>query len=112
MKNFASVSFFRVFDHKIRPTDLVGAGPTWSVDGVNWTHTRQTFDGVDFKHSTDVFLGVCPGRRAWTVMVVREGWWVGQKTSPIRNSQWAQFLAGDRTAALTWFKAQEALPNR
>jgi hypothetical protein len=112
MKNFASASFFRIFDHKVLPTDLLDSGPSWSVDGVDWTHARHSFGSVEYRHSTDVFIGRDPGKKPWTVMVVREGWWLGQKTSPVRNSQWAHLVAGDRSAALAWFKRQEALPSR
>jgi hypothetical protein len=108
MKSFANTSFFRLFDHVVRPPDLMYPTPTWSRDGVDWTHVRHGFRGVDHEFTMDVFTGTRPGKKSWSIMVVHEGWWVGHNRDPIRTTQWAHMVSGNRVDALAWFQAQQA----
>jgi hypothetical protein len=109
MKNFASASFFRIFDNWVRPRELPPDDPHWSIEGVDWTRTRQIFRNTDYGYSTEVFVGVRSGARPWKIIIVHEAWWVGKKTDTARTGHWAQLISGDRTAALAWFKAREDL---
>ena len=112
MKSFANTSFFRLFDRAVRPADLLNAEASWSKDGVDWTHVRHTFRGVEYGLSMDVFTGLKPGRRGWSILIVREGWWLGRKQDPARTTQWAHVISGSRVDALAWFQAQEDFPAR
>lgn len=107
MKGFASTSFFHVFNNIVRPTDPRSAAYNWTVDGVDWTHTRHASRNADYQFSIDVYLGRTPGKKGWRVMIVRESWWAGGKTDPVKNVQTAHFLSGDRKEALAWFRRQE-----
>jgi len=107
MKNFASASFFRLFDHHVRPPALSVDDPQWTIDGVDWTRSRHSFRNCDYGQTTEVFVGIQRGRKPWRIMVVRETWWVGSKQDAARSGHWAQLVSGDRASALAWFKARE-----
>lgn len=112
MKSFANTSFFRLFDRVVRPSDPLNPVTNWTRDGVDWTHVRHTFRGVEHGFAVDVFTGVKPGKRAWSILIVREGWWMGRKGDPARTTQWAHLVSGNRADAMAWFQAQESLPPR
>jgi hypothetical protein len=107
MKTLAGHALFRLFDRVIRPANYLDGAPTWSKDGVDWSHVRHSFRGVNYGFSVDVFTGTRPGKKGWTVMLVREGWWTGPRPDPIRTPQWANLIAGNRADALAWFQSQE-----
>jgi hypothetical protein len=112
MKNFASASFFRTFDHHVRPSDRFREGSSWTLDGASWSHTRHFFRDVHVAHSTDVFIGGEAGKRPWALMIALESWWIGNKPDPVRTNRWAHFVSGDRMAAIAWFKKQEVQADR
>jgi hypothetical protein len=68
---------------------------------------RHSFRGVEHGFSVDVFTGAKPRKRGWSMMVVREGWWLTRKQDPIRTSQWAHLVTGSRKDAMAWFEAQQ-----
>lgn len=112
MKSFANTSFFRLFDRVVRPSDPLTPERSWTRNGVDWTHVRHTFNGVDHGFSVDVFTGVKAGKQGWSILVVREGWWMGRKGDPTRTTQWAHVTSGSRADAMSWFQAQESFSAR
>jgi hypothetical protein len=48
-----------------------------------------------------------PGRQGWTLMVVKEFWWAGNRDKELRSTRWAQLLGGRREDALAWMRKQE-----
>lgn len=112
MKSLASTAFFRLFDHVVRPSDMLAGEAAWSKDGVDWSRVRHTFRGVDHGFAMDVFTGVKIGRKGWSILVVREGWWVGRRSDAVRTTQWAHLISGSRADAMAWFEAQETFPAR
>ncbi len=64
----ADASVFSLFDRAVRPADLLEAEPAWFRDGVDWSHTRYGFRGVDHGVSLDIFSGVRPGKRGWSIL--------------------------------------------
>lgn len=108
MKNLASTSFFRLFDRVVRPADPVDASPRWTLEGVDWARARHTYTGADYSFAVDLITGAKGGKKGWSLMVVREGWWSGRKPDPIKTRQWAHLNSGSRAEALAWLQARDA----
>jgi hypothetical protein len=98
---------FSIFNRLVRPHDGVRAGASWSLDGVEWSHTRHAFRCAEYQFSIDAYIGHRRGKGGWRLMVLCEGWWAAGKDDPFKNSQTAHLLSGDRAAALAWFRRQD-----
>lgn len=107
MKSLSQPSFFRVFDLL-----LGGANPgfklsSWTHDGVNWERERHSFAGANHGQTIEIVTVTRPGKRGWSIMIVKEYWWAGKENKPLKTLRWAKPLAGQRTHILEWFRAQE-----
>lgn len=100
LKGFSTTTFQSMFDRLQRAGETTAGQRTWKAHGLNWTCERHAFYGVDHSFTTEVVQVSGSGPKAWTLMVVREGWWVGEGADPIKTRQWAHFVKGDRQKAL------------
>jgi hypothetical protein len=107
MKTLGQAAFFRVFDRVVRPQATIDETPAWTVDGVDWRRQRVTQRGAGPGFAVEIFVGEKPGRNGWTLMVVRESWWDGEKADPVKDRQWSHLVRGRKSDALAWFQTQE-----
>lgn len=112
MKNFASPSFFRVFDLLLSTSNLGLKKPRWSFGGVLWEHDRYTFNGPKHGLAIDIITLTHQGRRGWSLMVAKEYWWVGEESKPLKNLRWARPTAGRREDIIAWLRTQETALER
>jgi hypothetical protein len=104
VKTLASRSFFRTFDLL-----LAAANPSMmlSEDGVTCARERHSFGGGTYNFAVEVVTMTQPGRQGWTLMVVKEFWWTGDRERDLRSTRWAQLLSGRRNDAIAWMRKQE-----
>lgn len=108
MKTLAQPSFFRVFDL------LLGMGnpgvklSSWTHDGVTWERERHSFTGPKHGLSIEILTLTHAGRHGWSIMVVKEYWWVGKESKAVKSTRWAKPIEGKRNDIMNWFRAQEA----
>jgi hypothetical protein len=107
MKTFASPSLFRTFDLLLAATNPGLKLAQWRLDDVEWTRERHSFSGATHGFAVEVTTLTRSGRQAWTLLVVKEFWWMGEQSKDIRSTQWAKLLAGRRKDALDWMSEQE-----
>lgn len=116
MKTFASPSLFRTFDLLLSTTNPGLKLSQWKSDDVEWSRERHSFTGPDHSFAVEVTTLTHGGRQAWSLMVVKEFWWMGAQAKDLRSTQWARLLQGRRKDALSWLdqqeKALEAAPHR
>jgi hypothetical protein len=60
----------------------------------------------------EIFTLARPGRRAWSLMVIKEYWWAGEESKALKNLRWARPTSGQRGDILSWLRAQEAKIGR
>ena len=48
-----------------------------------------------------------PGKRGWSLIVVKEYWWAGREKDAMRMPHWAKLNSGQRSDVLEWFHFQE-----
>ena len=107
MKTFASASFFRTFDLLLAANNPGMTLTKWSHDGVDWERERHSFTGRNHGFAVEVATLTRSGRQGWTLMVVKEFWWVGSHGKDIRSTRWAHLMSGRRNDALGWMREQE-----
>ena len=100
LKGFSTTTFLTSFDRLLRAGEKTPGQRSWSAHGLAWTRERHAFYGVDHSLTTEVVRVSTSAAKAWTLMVVREGWWVGDGVDPIKTRQWAHLVKGDRQKAL------------
>jgi hypothetical protein len=108
MKSFASPSFFRLFDMLMSTTNPGLKHTRWSFDGVECEHERHSFTGRAHGFAVETFTLTRPGRRRWSLLVVKEFWWTGEGSDAARVTRWARPTGGPRTAIIDWLRAQES----
>jgi hypothetical protein len=108
MKNLAHPSFFRVFDLLLGTTNPGLKLSLWSHNGVSWERERHSFMGATHGQTIEIFTLRRNGKRGWSVIIVKEYWWVGKESKPVKAVRWAKPVEGQRTDILTWFRAEEA----
>jgi hypothetical protein len=108
VKNLAHPSFFRVFDLLLGTTNPGLKLSSWSHNGVSWERERHSFTGPTHGQTIEIFMLRRNGKRGWSVMVVKEYWWVGKESKPVKTVRWAKPIEGQRADILTWFRAEEA----
>lgn len=112
MKSLARPSFFRVFDV------LLGLGnpgmklSSWTHDGIAWERERHAFSGSKHGLTIEIFTLTRSGKRGWSVMIVKEFWWVGDAAKAVKSARWAKPIDGQRNDILNWFRGQEASLGR
>lgn len=107
MKSFASPSFFRLFGMLMSASNPGFKQTRWSFDGVDCEHERHSFTGRAHGFAVETFTLTRPGRRGWSLLVVKEFWWVGEASDAARITQWARPTSGRRSDIIGWLRAQE-----
>ena len=109
MKNLAHPSFFRVFDSLLGATNPSLKLASWTHDGVSWERERHSFSGSKHGLTIEIVKLTRTGKRGWSVMIVKEYWWAGNESEPLKSLRWAKAVAGQRNDILVWFRTQETL---
>jgi hypothetical protein len=107
VRTFASRSFFHTFDLLLAAANPNLTLSSWSHDGVACARERHSFAGGTHRFAVEVVTLTRPGRQGWTLMVVKEFWWAGNRDKELRNTRWAQLLSGRRDDALGWMRKQQ-----
>jgi hypothetical protein len=107
VKTLASRSFFRTFDLLLATANPSTMPSCWSEDGVACTRERHSFGGGAYNFTVEVVTMTRPGRQGWTLMVVKEFWWTGDREKDLRSTRWAQLLSGRRNDVIAWMRKQE-----
>jgi hypothetical protein len=108
MKNFAHPSFFRLFDMLLGLTNPRLERSHWRHDGVEFERERHSVSGPKHGLVIEIYTLTRPGRRGWSLMVIKEYWWVGEESKALKNLRWARPTGGNRADILAWLRAQEA----
>ena len=112
MKNFASPSFFRLFDLLLATSNPGSKLSQWSYDEVNWVRDRYSLAGPTHGLVIEIFTLTRKGRRGWSLMVVKEHWWAGSKTEAIKSTRWARPIGGRRSDIIEWLREHELKLDR
>ncbi|MFO1186451.1 MAG: hypothetical protein U1E87_02765 [Alphaproteobacteria bacterium] len=106
MKSFTDARFAFAFNRLVSSANVRGDIDFWEIEGVAITRERHNHRSPGYAFSLEVFRLHAMQRPEWDLIVVRQHWW-GPRHTPIRSSQWAKLLAGNKAAALGWFSAFE-----
>jgi hypothetical protein len=112
MKSLASPSFFRLFDLLISTTNRELKLLRWVHDGVEFERARHSSMDPNHGLAIEIFTLTRTGRRGWTLMVIKEYWWAGKESKPLKNLRWARITNGQRSDAFTWLREQEVALER
>jgi hypothetical protein len=96
MKSFAHPSFFRLFDVLASLTNPGLKRSHWMHDGVEFERERHSVMGPKHGLAIEIFTLARPGRRAWSLMVIKEYWWAGEESKALKNLRWARPTSGQR----------------
>lgn len=107
MRSLASPSLFRTFDLLLSEGNPGLKLWHWQDGPVAWSRERHSFNGAAHGFAVEVTTLTHGGRQGWTLMVVKEFWWMGTDGKDVRSWQWARLLKGRRKDALEWIKQQE-----
>jgi hypothetical protein len=108
MKSFGDPSFFRLFDLLMSLTNRGLKRSHWTYDGVEFERERHSVATPWHGLAIEIFGFTRPGRRGWSLMVIKEYWWAGQDSKALKNLRWARPISGQRGDILSWLRAQEA----
>jgi hypothetical protein len=108
MRSFANPSFFRLFDLLVSLTNPGLKRSLWTYGGVEFERTRHSFTGSKHGVAIEIFTLTRPGRRGWSLMVIKEYWWSGAESKALKNLRWARPTSGQRGDILAWLRTQEA----
>jgi hypothetical protein len=108
MKSLARPSFFRLFDLLVSITNPGLKRPHWMHDGVDFERERHSVMGPRHGFVIEITTLTRPGRRGWSLMVIKEYWWAGEESKALKNLRWARPTSGQRGDILSWLRAQEA----
>jgi hypothetical protein len=108
MKSLARPSFFRLFDLLVSITNPGLKRPHWTHDGVDFERERHSAMGPRHGFVIEITTLRRPGRRGWSLMVIKEYWWAGEESKALKNLRWARPTSGHRGDILSWLRAQEA----
>jgi hypothetical protein len=112
VKNFAHPSFFRLFDLLLSLTNPRLEHSQWTHAGVQFERERYSVTGPKHGLVIEIFTLTRPGRRGWSLMVIKEYWWAGKESKALKNLRWARPTSGKRSDILAWLRAQEAKIGR
>jgi hypothetical protein len=112
MKSLARPSFFRVFDLLLGATNPGLKLSSWVHDGVSRERERHSFSGPKHGLTIEIATLTRPGKRGWSMMIVKEYWWIGTKSRAYKSLRWAKPVAGQRSDIMGWFQMQESLLHR
>ncbi len=108
MKNLAHPSFFRAFDLLLSTTNPALKLSSWSHEGVSWERERHSFTGPRHGLTIEIITLMRPGKHGWSLMIVKEYWWVGKESKAIKALRWAKPIYGQRGDIMQWFRLQES----
>jgi len=108
MKNLGHPTFFHVFDLLLGNTNPGLKLTSWTHDGVSWERERHSFSGSKHGLTIEIVILTRTGKHGWSIMVVKEYWWAGKESKPIKSLRWAKPVSGQRNDILHWFRLQEA----
>jgi hypothetical protein len=108
MKSLSQPSFFRVFDLLLGAANPGLKRSSWTHDGAGWERERHSFSGINHGLTIEIVTITRPGKRGWSVKVVKEYWWGGVDNKPLKMLRWAKPISGQRAYILQWFRDQEA----
>lgn len=108
VKSLARPSFFRLFDLLVSITNPGLKRPHWSHDGVDFERERHSVMGPRHGFVVEITTLTRPGRRGWSLMVIKEYWWAGEESKALKNLRWARPTSGQRGDILSWLRTQEA----
>jgi hypothetical protein len=112
VKNFTSPSFFRLFDLLTSTHNPGFRHSKWTLDGVDCARERHSFTGQQHGFAVEIFTLTRPGKRNWSLMVVKEYWWIGQEGRDTKVLRWARPTGGRRDDIIAWFREQDAILER
>jgi hypothetical protein len=112
MRSIGDPAFFRLFDLLMVQINRGLTKTRWKYDGVDFERERHSATGPQHGLTIDIFTLTREGRRGWSLMVIKEYWWVGAESKPLKNSRWARAIMGQRGDIVSWLKAQEAKLER
>lgn len=112
MKSFGDPAFFRLFDLLVSLTNRGLTRPHWTHGGVEFERERLSVTGAKHGLAIEIFTLTRAGRRGWSLMVIKEYWWVGEESKALKNLRWARALSGQRGDILSWLRSQEAAIGR
>lgn len=112
MKSLAQPSFFRVFDLLLSTTNPGLKLLSWTYEGIAWERERHSFAGANHGQAIEIVTLTRPGKRGWSLMVVKEYWWVGKENKPVKALRWAKPIEGQRIHIIEWFRSQELALTR
>lgn len=112
MKSLAQPSFFRVFDLLLGASNPGQKLSSWTHDGVAWERERHSFTGPKHGLSIEIVTLAKPGKHGWSIMIVKEYWWVGKESRAVKSLRWAKPIDGQRGDIMNWFRAEEASLDR
>jgi len=107
MKNFASPSFFRLFDMMLGNSNPGLKLAQWTLDEVDWVRDRYSVTGPAHGLVIEIFTLTRKGRRGWSLMVVKEHWWAGSETEAIKSTRWARPICARRSDIIEWLRQHE-----
>jgi hypothetical protein len=105
MKNLAHPSFFRVADLLVAESNPGLKRSSWPHDGVAWEWERHSFTGLKHGLSIEIVTVTRPGRRGWSVMIVKEYWWIGSEGRALKALRRSKPTAGQSSDILDLFLA-------
>lgn len=108
MRSLGDPSFFRLFDLLISLTNRGLKRSHWTHDGVEFERVRHSVTGPKHGLAIEIFTLTRPGRRGWSLMVIKEYWWAGEESKALKNLRWARPIGGQRGDILAWLRAQDA----
>jgi hypothetical protein len=112
MKSFGDPSFFRLFDLLMSLTNKGLKRSHWTYDGVDFERTRHSFTGPKQGLAIEITTLTRPGRRGWSLMVIKEYWWAGEESKALKNLRWARPISGQRNDIISWLRTQEGRIER
>jgi hypothetical protein len=112
MKTLASASFFRTFDLLLAAGNPGLKLSHWNQDGVAWERERHSFNTRAYGFALEIATLTHSGRQGWSLIVVKEFWWTGDRDKGVRSTHWAHLLSGRRDAAIGWMREQEKMLER
>ncbi|WP_162854554.1 hypothetical protein [Sphingobium estronivorans] len=109
MKSLADRSFFRVFDLLVASAQPNGSikRPTWSIADTEWVRERHSYAGPNHSFTMETIQVRRTTAPRWTLLVVKEFWWIESQEKPLRDLRWAKLIQGNSQEALKWFRLRE-----
>lgn len=107
MKSLARPSFFRLFELLLSRGNPGLKKSAWMYEGMAFERERHSFAGPKYDVVLEIYTLTATGRRRWSLMVVKEHWWVGSQRTALRDAHWAKPLSGQRADIMAWLREKE-----